>query len=186
MPITLDKDTSAPSIKLREVGQYVDFHLVRLDWQDELEFGTERPKLNRDGKPRRQLRITGMAIGGTAKVWVDQADLDIQAGEAVVLYVTGGRLGGYIEAKKQAKTVDVGDVFRVKFDREDPSKSGNPLKVWTFQIRKPRPEELPKVAEAEARYLALEQSERIEVDRAEPEAPSDYYQGAPDGSDIPF
>lgn len=157
MAIPLDsKTTTTPGVKFRKIEQFVDLACVYFEWLPEMEFGTERPKLNRKGEPRKQVRITGYPIKGDAVIVQDGADLSLKADELVCVYVNGGRLGAYIDAKKESPTgLSVGDVLRIKYTHDEPSKGGHPMKAWNFRIRQARDEERNQTEQCEAKYWEI-------------------------------
>lgn len=151
-----------PSIKLRQPGQYVDFHVVDLDpTVPRYEFGTRNPKLNQRGEPTFQHRVTCLVIGGTA-VLPDEngpegAERTVSNGDLAVIYVAGrekwdpdldktrqpneGRSWGGAEQLLPDKQLRCGDVVRWTYEGDVPGQGAQPRKIRTFRMRRPRPDE---------------------------------------------
>ena len=149
-PLSSPTATFIPYINLSAIGTYVDvaiFDLKPVPWKD---FVTKEVKIGDDGKPRTQDLVTGIAISGTATVRVDDVERTVTPDEVVTMYFASHRRWEFIQAQKTLDGgLQVGDVLRVKYDRDEPSKAGNPKKVWTVQIRRAKPDEAARSARCE-------------------------------------
>lgn len=155
MPIALDQGGSAaPGLKLKNHGDYAVVRLCHQEVRDAIEFGTKKPKLKDNGKPKKQLVLTGIYMDGTACITTGpkgaRVDEDPEKGGEVRLYIEGHKFGAWIEAKNASKP-NVGDVVKITYTRDEPSSGGGQdKKVWEFKIRPFRIEdEKVDVAKAE-------------------------------------
>jgi len=154
MPISLETPAT-PSVKLRNIGDHVDVvvaHTKVVPWR---EFGTGNIKLGKDGQERTQDCVTFVVLGGNGVVGSNGVDTPVTPGMEVTYYFAGHGRWEWIEAKKARGGLNVGDVARIKYDRDEPSESGNPKKVRTVKLREARPEEAQYVAQAEQVYRRL-------------------------------
>jgi hypothetical protein len=142
--------TFVPGVKLRTIGTYVDIAAVDLKqvpWKD---FVTKEVKIGDDGKPRTQDLVTGLVIGGTGVIVADDTERVVAPDELVSIYFAGHHRWEFIQAQKKLEGgLQVGDVIRIKYDRDEPSRAGNPKKVWSVQIRHPKSEEAARTAKCE-------------------------------------
>ena len=149
-PLSSPTTTFVPGVKFRAIGDYIDvaiFDLKPVPWKD---FVTKEVKVGDDGKPRTQDLVTGIVIGGSATIKVDDTERAVNADESVSLYFAGHHRWEFVQAQKALDGgLQVGDVLRVKYDRDEPSKAGNPKKVWTVQIRRAKPDEAARSARCE-------------------------------------
>ena len=154
MPISLEQP-AIPSVKLRNIGDEVVIaiaHAKVVPWR---EYGTNNVKVGADGKPRTQDCVTGIVVRGTGVVTRNDQDEVVKPGEEVAIYLAGHNRWEYIEAKRKLGGLNVGDVLQWKYDRDEPSQSGNPKKVRTCAMRRAKPEEAATVAACEALYSRL-------------------------------
>ncbi len=149
-PLSAPTGTFIPGVKFRSIGDYVDvaiFDLKPVPWKD---FVTKEVKKDDNGNPRTQDLVTGVVVGGTATIRVDDAERAVAVDEVVTMYFAGHHRWDFIQAQKALDGgLQVGDLMRVKYDRDEPSKAGNPKKVWTVQIRHAKPEEAARSARCE-------------------------------------
>lgn len=142
--------TIVPGVKLRTINSYVDVAIVdvkAVPWKD---FATKQVKVGDDGKPRTQDLVTGLVIGGNGVINADGADRPVNPDELVSIYFAGHRRWDWIQAQKALDGgLQVGDVMRVVYARDEASAAGNPKKVWTVQIRHPKPEEAARSTRCE-------------------------------------
>lgn len=177
MPIPLDNGGGgAPGLKLKNKGDHAIVRLCHQAVRDALEFGTKKPKLKDDGTPRKELVVTAIFMDGTAVITTggkeNRIDEVPEAGLEVRLYLSGHKFGAWIEAKRNAGNVNVGDVVKVTYVRDERSTGGGAdKKVWEFKVRAARVEdEAAEVACAEAAYHRIEKDgvtdERTPTERA--------------------
>lgn len=169
MPISLETLLS-PSVTLRSIGEYVNGHVCHISLEPLYEFGSRRPKLTADGRPRSQERVTLLVTGGTGQVRNGEVYRPVQVGEEVVIWLQGGRRWSWIEAKRKAGGLDVGDVVQIKYSMDEPGQGAQPKKVWTVSIRKPAAKDQDGLARAEAIYHRLHAApSRPTLEEIEPE-----------------
>lgn len=152
MAINLDK-ARTPSIKLKEKGQMVHgrvLHVAVVPW---IEFGTDQVKRGKDGTPRTQEVVTLSVIKSTATKGDGEP---VVPDEEVAVWLNGHRRWAWIEAKRAAKGLSVGDRVSITYTKDEPSKGGSPRKVWDFVVLRAKPDEAEQVAECEAAYYRLE------------------------------
>lgn len=149
-----------PSIKLRQPGQYVDFHVVDIASVPRYEFGTRNPKLNQQGQPQEQHKVTVLVVGGTAQIPdpnQEGAERTVIAGDVATIYV-GGRekwdpdldktrqptefrsWGGAVDTLPD-KQLCCGDFARWTYEGDVQGQGTQPRKVRTFRLRRPRPDD---------------------------------------------
>lgn len=163
MPIALDQGgTSAPGLKLKNKGDHAIIRLCHQQVRPLLEFGTKKPKLKDDGTPRKELVITGLFMGGSAVITTgpkeNRVDETPNLGSEVRIYLNGHKFGAWIEAKKALGTLNVGDVVKITYVRDERSQGGGAdKKVWEFKMRAAQPStENREVAIAETVYHRIE------------------------------
>lgn len=159
MPIPLEPDTRS-SIKLPTIGSGIEVAIVGKRTVPWTEFGTGQTKVGRDGRPRKQLRITGIVLSHRgANAGSQEAPREPQVGEPVDIYLHGHLWGSYIDATKNFKTAgfkpEVGDVMLWLYERDEPSQQGQPKRVRTCTLRKRRPGEEWAGTQCEQLYYSL-------------------------------
>lgn len=135
-----------PSLKFRQRGSFVDLAVANLTvvpWKD---FATGQVKKTDDGKERTQDCVTGIVIRGDAVVTANDADTVPAPGDVVSLFVAGNRRWDFVQAQKAHGGLEVGDVVRVTYSGDEQGKGASPKKVWTFQLRRAKPEEAAQTA----------------------------------------
>jgi hypothetical protein len=173
-------------LKLKNKGDHAIIRLCHQQVRDLLEFGTRKPKLKDDGNPRKELVITGMFMGGTGVITTGpkeaRKDETPELGSEVRLYLNGHKFGSWIEAKKALGALNVGDVVKITYIKDEKSAGGGAdKKVWEFKMRSARVEdEAHEVAQAERVYHRIEEDGGDSDDDT-----SDSYEGG-GGDDIPF
>lgn len=157
MPINLSGGgkPSAPSIKLLNPGDSAVVAVVDAEWVDSTDMQTGKPKLKDDGLTvRKQMRLTALYRGGTAKVGNrNDGYTDPEQGALVTVFLEGHRAGKWVDANKAlGRDVQVGDLVRVVFDRTERAKTVgfNDLKVWDVSVKDNEDHAL--VAECEEAY----------------------------------
>jgi hypothetical protein len=161
MPISLDGGGGAPGLKLKNKGDYAVLRVCHQKQRDALEFGTKKPKLKDDGSPRKELVVTAIFMSGTAVITTggedDRRDVTPKQGSEVTLYLGGHKFGSWIEAKRAAGSVNVGDVVRVTYEKDEKSQGGGAdKKVWSMKFRVSRVEdEAEEVRKAEGVYRRM-------------------------------
>lgn len=180
-PIPLDTPF-APSVTLREVGQYVNGHVCHVAIEPLYEFGSKRVKVTDDGRERTQEKVTLLVTGGTAMLKSGEDYRPVTVGSEVVIWLQGGRRWAWIEAKRKAGGLDVGDVVQIRYTGDEPGKGAQPKKIWTVGIRKPEEKEAERVAQAEEIYHRI--SARPTQLRPQQDAYEDTYEEDVDA--IPF
>lgn len=167
MGIPLDTGQSTiPSIKLRNVGDYVDFAVARIKPVERKIYGTNEVMLKPDGTPKMQDYLTVVVVGGNGVVVDNDVDRTVVPGEVCGVFIAGrdrwdkdldekrakGDPKSWSGAKNDHGRLNVGDVVRWQFDAEVPGQAASPRKVRTFKIRSPRPEEADQTARCEQIY----------------------------------
>ena len=182
MPISLDKPM-APGIKLQTPGQYINGHVCDVAVVPLYEFGSQRVKLNQNGRERTQEKVTLLVTGGTAVIKAGEGYRPVAAGEEVVVWLNAGRRWAWIEAKRKAGGLDVGDVVQIVYKGDEQGQGASPRKVWTVAIRKPEEKDGDGPKRAEAIYHRL-RAEAPKDPRAE--QVEDDYPDQMDDFNIPF
>jgi PIN domain nuclease of toxin-antitoxin system len=168
MPIPLGGSgrPSAPSIKLRNVGDHAVLAIVDSEWVQETDMATGKPKMKEDGvTPRKQQRITALYCDGTAVVSIDREDVEPDPGSLVTAYLSGARAGFWVDATKElGRAVTVGDKVCLSFARTEKARTlgFNDLKVWDVAIKPNDDAEL--IARCEAAYHERKAKPAIELD----------------------
>lgn len=188
MPISLDGGGGAPpGIKLKNKGDHAVLRVCHQKQRDALEFGTKKPKLKDDGTPRKELVVTALFISGTAVITTggeeNRHDESPKAGSEVTLYLSGHKFGSWIEAKRAAGSVNVGDVVKVTYEKDEKSQGGGAdKKVWSMKFRPGHVgQEDQDIRKAEGVYRRIENQGEgtTAVDEAETSDQGSY-------DDIPF
>lgn len=147
---------STPSVKLRSIGDKVVVAIVDVAEVPWLEYGTNSPKIGKDGKPRTQERITGLVVSGNGTVTEGDTDREVRPGELVAIYVSAHNRWEFIEAKmKLGRPLHVGDVMQWRYDRDEKGLSANPKKVRTCALRPASDAEADQVARCEQAHRQL-------------------------------
>ena len=183
MPISLDTPL-APSVKLLEVGQYVNGHVCHVSVEPLFVFNTRRVALTEEGKERSQEKVTLLITGGTGQIKDGEGYRAAQLGEEVVIWLNGGRRWAWIEAKRKAGGLDVGDVVKFKYSGDEPGRGAQPKKVWSIGIRKPNRQnekELAAVGAAETIYHRIASKPTPSLSRAHEDYEPDEQE-----TEIPF
>lgn len=180
MPIPLNQNQSRPAVKLPTLGAGLEVCIVgtrQIPWT---EFGTGVQKIGEDGRPRVQLRLTGIVVSAQGAVTGPQGqERPVQIGETVDLYLHGHQWFSFIEAERALNTaglsMQVGDVLLQHYTHNEPASrpGAQDKRVKACTIRRARPDEAHFVAQAEAAYYALG------FDRADPDAGQAPTQQAP-------
>lgn len=166
MPISLETSTPrTPSAKLLNIGDHVVVAVVDVTQVPWLEYGTQEPKIGKDGKPRTQDVVTGLVISGNAVIKDGDEDRQAQPDELVTIYLAGHNRWEWIEAKRRLpRPLSVGDVMRWKYDRDEKSQvAANPRKVRTVALRPANPDETARVTKCEQLHQQL-RSKQIVID----------------------
>lgn len=167
MGIPLDTgNATVPSIKLRNVGDHVDFAVAAIKVVPRRVFGSNEVRLRPDGSEQTQDYLTVVVVGGNGVVVEDETDRQVRPGEVAGVFIAGrdrwdkelddkrakGEPKSWSGAKNDHGRLNVGDVVRWTFDAEVPGKGDRDRKVRTFKIRSPRPEEAEQTARCERIY----------------------------------
>jgi hypothetical protein len=163
--------TTAPSVKLRNVGDHVDLAIVDVEVVPWLEYGSLAPKIGKDGKPRTQERVTALVVAGNGVTTSDDEDVVVKPGETVAVYFSAHRRWEWIQAQRKLDGgLQCGDVVRIKYARDEPGSAGNDKKVWDVQVRHPRPEESAQSQRCEELRAGQQQATPVgaELDDEEP------------------
>jgi hypothetical protein len=174
-PLGQQSQPGHPSIKLRAPGQYVDFHVVDITEVPRYEFGTRNPKLNQQGQPMKQHRVTALVAGGTGHIpddtGPDGAERVVRAGDVAIVYIAGrdkwdpdldktrqpneGRSWGGAVDTLPDKQLCCGDVVRWTYEGDVQGQGAQPRKIRTFRLRRPRPDEAAGAQRAEELRLEV-------------------------------
>jgi hypothetical protein len=154
-----------PAVSLPTVGAYVDVAIVDEEKAPRYEFGSREPMLTADGRPRTKDILTALVIGGTGTVKDDNGDpRPVKPDELVSIHVEGQNRwdpdhdkavgsDGY-RSWSGAKTVhgqlEVGDVVRWVYERDQQGQGAMPRKLRLFRIRRPKVEEFSRTERCEA------------------------------------
>lgn len=148
-PLETPRAAITPSVKLREIGQYVDIALAHVTERPLMVFGSNPPEqaVSITGKPKTQDVIVGIVIGGTATIIVDDIERQVAAGDIVSLWMSGynrydpdfdaARSRGEAKSWSSAKrdhVPNIGDRLRWLFEAEIPGKGSVPKKVRTCRL----------------------------------------------------
>jgi hypothetical protein len=160
VPLLTESTSSAPpTVKLREVGQYLDAAVAGIKVIPRTEYGTGQPMLDRQGRPKTQVVLTVVIAGGTG--CIKRGDVEVPLSEAIdevaSVYIAGrdrwdkdGDAARKAEGKQSFSwsgaldahgQLEVGDVFRWTYESDVPGMAANPRKLRTFRLRKPKAEE---------------------------------------------
>lgn len=131
MAIVIGQSTT-PACKLSEIGDFVEGHLCYVREVPWIEYGTQRPKLGKDGKPRTQERLTLIVTVGNAKIGSDGER--VQPGDTVAVYLHGARRWSWIEAKRKRGDLTIGDVVRVTYARDEKGQAAQAKHIWDVTI----------------------------------------------------
>ncbi len=172
MAIKLDSGTArSASVKLREIGDYIDFHVVKVEKVPRTVFGTKDPMIDEHGKTKMQEKVTVLAVGGNSKIVEDDEDVDTPTDTPVVLFLASyDRYEWYQALSDLPGGLDVGDKGRWKFERTEKSKTAgyNDRKVRSLMLRKADAADADVVARCEAAYHELADGTRISAEASEP------------------
>lgn len=183
MPISLDRPL-APAIKLQEKGQYINGHVCDVSIVPLFEFGSQKVRLTDDGRERSQEKVHLLVTGGTAVIKDGEDFRPVRAGEEVVVWLASGRRWAWIQAKRLAGGLDVGDVVQIVYKGEEQGKGVQPRKVWTVAIRKPEEKDGDGPKRAEAIYHRLRAA--APTDPRAGQVEDDYAEPDPEEYSIPF
>lgn len=172
--------TITPSVKFRNIGDKVVIGVVDMAEVPWLEYGTQTPKIGKDGKPRTQVRLTGIVVSGNAAISDTDGDREVKPGEVVSIFCAAHNRWEFIEATKRlGRPLNVGDVMQVRYDRDEKGLSVNAKKVRTVSIRAAKADEADLVRHCEEQY-------RIQRDGATAATPAQTTAGSSDEFDEPF
>ena len=132
-----EASTSAPSIKLRNVGDNIGVAIFDLAKDQDVDM-EGNPKFFKNGNPAERIIISGVVIGGTGVIKDDTgADVPVSEGDEVSIWLTGAKWYNYIQAKKENPAIKTGTVFTATFANEEaPSNPAHsPKHVWSFSWR---------------------------------------------------
>jgi hypothetical protein len=140
--ITIGKtQQSAPYVKFRRVGEYIDVALCKVDELPLTALGSEI-QIVENGKPRWQDVVTVLVIRGDACAVAAGEDVTLNAGDVVSIWISRNRRWEFIAAqRKLGRRLKVGDVMRVTYVGDKAGQFATPMKEWSFQIREAKPEE---------------------------------------------
>lgn len=148
--------TSTPSVKLRSIGDKVVVAVVNVTEVPWIEYGTNQPKVGKDGKPRTQDRLVGLVVSGNGVVADGEGEREVRPGELVALYMAGHNRWEFIDGKNRlGRPLTVGDVMQWKYDRDEKGMSANAKKVRTCAIRPASDKEADQVARCEQLHMQL-------------------------------
>lgn len=163
MPIPLNNSIDTrPSAKLPTIGSGIELCMIGSRQVPWTEYGTGQPRIGQNGKPRKQLRITGIVVSHSGAMSGPMGnDRPVEVGEVMDVYLSGGNWGSYIDGEKAFRTAgmspQVGDILLWVYRGDVPSRQpgGQPHKDRASTIRRARPDEQGWVAQAEAQYYLL-------------------------------
>lgn len=146
---------AVPAITLPHIGATVTITLADIEQQPVYEFGSDGtiPKLTKKGKPATQDVLYGIV---TAAEGAETGNADNRQpatpGDRVRIFAAGGTLWQWIEAKQTHPTIQVGDVVKHTYERDEPASVAgyNPRKIRGFKIRAAVPGEETNTAGAQA------------------------------------
>lgn len=148
---------AAPALKLPEVGDAVVVAIAHEEmvplYQFRRDGGPKVRATTQDGKERNQLKLTVVVVSGKA---VTGENLEpVAPREEAVIYLAGHNWFSYIEASKKLGGVNVGDVLKWKYDRDEPGKGAEDKKMRVSTVRHATPDEAQVVAQCEDIYRRL-------------------------------
>jgi hypothetical protein len=192
MPIPLNTNQSRPSAKLPTLGSGIELCVIGLRQVPWLEYGTGAQKVGNNGKPRKQLVVTGIVVSHQGSLTGPQGqERPVSIGETVDYYAHGQGWGQWIEGEKAFRTAgyesQVGDIVLIHYVRDEPSAQpgANDKKVRTCTFRRPRPDEQHWLAQAEAAYYALG-FDRVDPAGGAPDVDEPFPQTQPYGQTQPY
>ena len=151
MPIQLDTPM-VPSVKLTKIGQVLVGHVCHVSIEPLREFGSMKVRLTDDGRERTQEKVTLLVNKGTAQIKDGESLRTIKTGEEVVLWLSGQRRWSWIEAKRKAGGLQVGDLVRVVYAKDEEGKGTQPRKIWAIEIKRPEGDAIEVVELCEKVY----------------------------------
>ena len=193
MPIQLDTPM-APSVRFTKIGQVLVSHVCHVSVEPLREFGSTKIKMTDDGRERSQDKVTLLVQKGTAQLKEGEGLRAVKTGEEVVLWFQGQRRWSWIEAKRKAGGLQVGDVMRIVYAKDEEGKGAQPRKIWAVEIRRPKDGEETEIVElCEKVYHRIESAPkrvtRADIDAGGPpweEVPDEALADGPDPADIPW
>ena len=160
MPIPVPMPASGlPYAKLANPKTYVDGHLAWIAEEQERDFATKKPKVYDDGNPVMRDVITLIVTQGNATIKDGGEVRPVQRGDEVLLPISGSNRRDWFKVRKDTGPVNFGDVLRVAYVRDEPSRlgGGNMRHVWTFAFRPADPKkELAEIERCEAIATRME------------------------------
>jgi len=175
VPLNSGTGSSTPALKLRNVGDYVDFAVAGIKTIPRTEYGTGQPRLSREGKPQTQIVLTVVIAGGTGSVKIgdDEVSVSEAVDQVAACYIAGRDRwdkDGDAQRKADGKQslswsgalsahgqLEVGDVVRYTYEADVPGQGTVPRKLRVFRIRKAKPEEQARTEKC----LAVHRNETV-------------------------
>jgi hypothetical protein len=184
IPLGGERKVGKPSIKLADVGDHVDVAIANIEVVPAYVFGTNERALTKSGQPKTQDKVTVLVLRpGNALIGDSDADGNpvngpdgaralrpVREGDVGVIYFEGqdrwdpdldktrnkGDAKSWSGAKDDlGRQVNVGDMMRWIYEREQPGKAANPRKIRVVKLRPAKPEEQPVVDRCVALYREL-------------------------------
>jgi hypothetical protein len=157
-------------------------HVAVVPWID---FSTKEVKRGKDGQPRTQEVVTLRVVKATAVKGDGEA---LVVDEEAAVWLNGHRRWDWGEAKKAAKGLRVGDKVKITYAKDEPSKAGQPKKVWAFEITKSTGKDADIVAECEEAYhrIAASRAQHAQASGSAAAEPSAEHEEPSDDDSIPF
>jgi hypothetical protein len=160
-----------PVVKRTAIGQRFVGALVNLERRDRTKKGDDgvvRPVLKADGKPRKELIVTCLAMSGDAPAGIGDEQSIPEPGDTVRLILKGKAYADWIQAERAlGRQVQVGDCVKQRTDSAqvydaDGNPKGQPLTTQAEVEAVPRSQTVGIYAE-----LKLEPGEGEWIDKAE-------------------
>lgn len=138
----IQDNTSHPTVKLPEIGSSIVLAIGHVKRMPQNDFVTGEQKISTRGNPMTQDLIIGVVMDYNGSL-VSENDVtrEPKKGETVNLWC-GSRTMSWVKAKRKLGPLDTGDVVKVTFAETKPTDRGSPQKIWSFQLRKSREDEV--------------------------------------------
>lgn len=177
MPIKLDDERTAyPAVKFNKEGDKVQIAVVRIETLPLTAYGSNDPILGKDGQPRKQTRITGVVMKGSATIKDGETPRTVKEGELVSLYMKGLSRFEFFNAKKKLDgDFTVGDLLIWMFTGTAPGQApGTTKKLYSVLVKKGTDAKLIETCESHYHSLLGQSATEEEPTHAAAPATDEY------------
>ena len=151
------RSSGPPSVKLPNIGSYVAGQVWNFSETQATQFGTGVPLYWPDGTPKMAYILTIRATQASGAMAGKKDELTpVNPGDDVTVWLQGGDAAEWSRALKEKGSLEIGDFFAQKYERDEPSKTPGhqDRKVRTILLRSAEGDEVARVAECEQLYAA--------------------------------